>query len=123
MGDKISACIAWAACAICSDSDGPGNDSRRRPASHGEVEPRGVKAVSLNGDSWRAMYWLEIHSLIDKSRSYKFIIQCLHGYQSSPVKTLIRDRLVVWARYKYLMLLLDKIIHASSLIWVSSVNF
>lgn len=77
MGDKISACIAWAACAICSDSDGPGNDSRRRPASHGEVEPRGVKAVSLNGDSWRAMYWLEIHSLIDKSRSYNLIIQCL----------------------------------------------
>jgi hypothetical protein len=49
VGDKISACIAWAACAICSDRDGPGNDSRRRPANHGEVESRGAKAVSLNG--------------------------------------------------------------------------
>lgn len=79
VGDKMSACIAWAACAICLDSDGPGNESRRRPANHEEVELSGVKAVSLDSDRLTDKFVIPIiHLLVYESRNWNFIVQILH---------------------------------------------
>jgi hypothetical protein len=79
VGDKMSACIAWAACAICLDSDGPGNESRRRPANQEEVELSGVKALSLDSDRLTDKLIIPIiHVLVYESRSWNFIVQILH---------------------------------------------
>lgn len=46
-GERMSAPMWFAACAICSEKDGPGNASRRSPASQGVVVLSTVVAVSL----------------------------------------------------------------------------
>ena len=46
-GDKMSARMLCAACAAWREMWGPGKESRRRPASHGDVLLSGLVAVSL----------------------------------------------------------------------------
>ena len=43
----MSAPVLCAACATCCAREGPGKESRRRPASHGVVLLSGLNAVSL----------------------------------------------------------------------------